>query len=138
MRFEWAQKAQLGFYVAFRIAFGLLFALHGAQKLFGWFGGINGAGAPAALVSLIGLAGVIELVGGLLVVLGLFTRLAALLNGVTMLVAYFYAHAANGLLPIVNGGEMALLYLFGFLVILGYGSGMVWSLDRQWFKKDYF
>ena len=91
----------------FRIVIGLLFALHGTGKVFGW---------PATKMGAIPTgtwpywyAGVIELVVGLLVLLGLFTRLAALLGSGTMAFAYFTEHQPNGLWPIQNGGELAAL-----------------------------
>ena len=100
-----------------RFAFGLLFAFHGAQKVFG----VLGRDQAGSL--LMWVAGGVELVGGLAIALGFFTSLAAFLCAGQMLVAYFYAHAGRGLLPIVNGGELALLYFFGFLLIATRGSG---------------
>ncbi|MFB3902998.1 MAG: DoxX family protein [Acidobacteriota bacterium] len=110
-------------YNVMRIALGLLFACHGAQKLFGWFGG-----QKATLASLMGMAGVIEFFGGLLIAVGLVTQIAAFICAGEMAVAYFMAHAANALLPIQNQGELALLYMFAFLYIMAHGGGL-WSID---------
>jgi putative oxidoreductase len=111
-----------------RVGAGLLFMEHGAQKLFGWMGGADGNGATVPLVSLFGLAGVLELVGGALIVLGLLTRPTAFLLAGQMVVAYAMAHLPRGGLPVQNQGELALLYalVFGFLV--GNGAGPI-SLD---------
>lgn len=105
----------------FRVVVGLLFALHGTAKLFGWPGPKSGA-VPFGTWPY-WWAGVIELVVGLLVALGLFTRIAALLGSGTMAFAYFYAHQSKGLLPIENGGELAVLYCFAFLLIAFAGGG---------------
>jgi putative oxidoreductase len=113
------------FYAVARILLGLLFIQHGLQKLFGMF-----SGNAASLFSLMGLAGVVEFFGGLLIVLGLFTRIAALVSAVQMLVAYFMAHASNGLFPIVNKGELALVYFAGFLIITAFGARK-WGLDNK-------
>lgn len=111
-------------YAVFRIVVGGLFAFHGAQKLFGAFGG------PAQhLMSQMGLAGIIEFVGGLLVATGLFTSIAAFIACGEMAVAYFTVHAHMGRWPIVNRGELAVLYCFSFLLIAARGAGML-SLDR--------
>jgi putative oxidoreductase len=111
-----------------RIAAGLLFLPHGAQKLFGALGGMGGSGAAAAFPDLMWFAGVIEFFGGLFVALGLFTRPAAFLCSGQMLVAYFKAHAPQGGLPIQNHGELALLYCFVFLFLAAWGAGP-WSVD---------
>ncbi|MCR5888896.1 DoxX family protein [Hymenobacter sp. J193] len=111
-------------YALLRIVVGLLFAFHGSQKLLGF----PGDKPPVELASMMGVAGIIELVGGLLVALGLFTRPAAFLSSGLMAVAYFMAHAPQGALPLVNQGEMAVLYCFVFLYIFFQGPGP-WSLD---------
>ena len=110
-------------YTLLRIASGLLFAAHGAQKLFGALGG-----RPAELVSQMGLAGVIEFIGGLMIALGLFTSPEAFLASGQMAVAYFQAHAPRGRWPIMNGGELAALFCFVFLYVAAAGSGK-WSID---------
>ena len=111
-------------YGVMRIVVGLLFACHGAQKLFGFFGGIGEEpGSTAPLISLMGLAGAIELVGGLLIAIGLLTSLAALIASGQMAAAYFMAHAPRGFWPIENDGELAVLYCFVFLYIAARGTG---------------
>ncbi len=117
-------------YALLRIVAGLLFAQHGAQKLFGALGG-----EAVELVSRAGLAGVIELVGGLLIAIGLFAGLAAFIASGEMAAAYFIAHAANALFPIQNRGELAVLYCFVFLYIAARGSG-TWSIDAARGKKS--
>jgi len=111
-----------------RIGAGVLFMQHGAQKLFGLFGGAGGTGAPVELLSQFGLAGVLEFFGGALIVAGLFTRPVAALLALQMVVAYVIAHVPQGVVPVQNGGELALLYALLFLLLVGTGSG-AWSLD---------
>jgi putative oxidoreductase len=110
-------------YAILRIVIGCLFACHGAQKLFGVLGGESEIHDPEGLV-----AGLVEFVGGALVALGLFTRVAALLASGEMAVAYFKAHAGRGLWPILNHGELAVLYCFVFLYIC-FRGGETWSID---------
>jgi putative oxidoreductase len=117
-------------YVLLRIIAGLLFACHGAQKLFGVFGGFGGkAGATASLFSLMGLAGVIEFGGGLLIAFGALTSYVAFLASGEMAFAYFMQHFPRGFWPIQNGGELAVLYCFLFLYIAAQGTG-VWGMRR--------
>lgn len=106
--------------------------MHGGQKLFGWFGGQS-----QPLASLMGVAGIVELVGGLAIALGFFARLAAFGSAIQMLVAYFKVHAPGGLIPLVNKGELALLYFAVFLVLMAYGSKK-WSLEQALLKKEVF
>jgi putative oxidoreductase len=111
-------------HAALRIITGLGFASHGAQKLFGAFGGVDGQGMKVALGSVFGLAGVLELVGGLLIVLGFFTRPVAFVLAGEMAVAYWWQHVPNGgIIPLVNRGEAAVLYCFIFLVFAFHGAG---------------
>ena len=127
------KKYQSGFYVVFRVFVGLLFFQHGAQKLFGWFG----AQGTANLFSLMGVAGVIEVFGGLAIALGLLTRLAALGGIIDVIGAYFIAHFPQGWIPIMNKGELALLYFAAFLILIVYGAGKL-SLERAILKKELF
>lgn len=118
-------------YATMRIGAGLLFVQHGLQKLFGMFGGFGGdPGATAPLVSQMGLAGVLELIGGAMIALGLFTRPVALVLTIEMLVAYVLAHLPQNPWPIQNGGELALLYALVFFFLFGHGAGPA-SMDRK-------
>lgn len=121
----WSPRA-LG---ALRIVAGYLFIAHGTTKLFQAPAIEMFANVP--LLSLAGAAGTIEVVTGALLILGLFTRPAAFLASGLMAFAYFIAHASQGnaLLPILNGGELAVLYSFLFLAISVVGGG-AWSLDN--------
>ena len=113
-------------YAAMRIIFGLLFLCHGLQKVFGLFGGVNGAAAP--LLSLLGIAGLIELVTGALIAVGFAAGTAAFIASGQMAVAYFAGHFPAGSWPIQNDGELPVLYCFVFLYMATRGSGM-WSVD---------
>jgi putative oxidoreductase len=109
-----------------RVMAALLFLQHGTAKLFGFphvamFDGVT-------LLSLLGVAGVLELVGSLLLAVGLFTRPVAFVLSGEMAVAYFLAHAPKGFFPILNGGELAVLYCFVFLLLAAAGPG-AWSVD---------
>jgi putative oxidoreductase len=115
-------------YAAMRIVVGLLFLCHGLQKVFGLFGGINGA--PAPLLSLFGIAGLIEVIAGALITIGFATVNAAFIASGQMAVAYFTAHFPVVFWPIQNGGEEAVLYCFVFLYLATHGSG-IWSIDWQ-------
>ncbi|RDC62139.1 DoxX family protein [Adhaeribacter pallidiroseus] len=112
------------FFALLRIVAGLMFAMHGTQKLFGW----PGDGTAMPLASMMGFAGVVELVGGLLIAFGLFTGLAAFIASGQMAAAFFIAHVPKGPNPLLNQGELALLYCFLFLYIAAHGAG-IWSLD---------
>ena len=111
---------------ALRIVAGLLFLTHGLVKLFGFPEGAQPG--PVPLASLMGVGAVIELVTGTLMVLGLFTRSAAFLASGQMAVAYWMFHAPGGFHPILNQGELAILYSFVFLYIAAAGPGAL-SLD---------
>ncbi|HEY0673993.1 MAG TPA: DoxX family protein [Longimicrobiales bacterium] len=113
-----------------RIVAGLLFMMHGGQKLLGWFGGPGGDGGTVELMSLMGLAGVLELVGGALLIIGLLTRPVAFILSGQMAVAYFMAHFPNGFWPIENRGEPAALFAFIFLYLAFNGAGP-WSVDAM-------
>jgi putative oxidoreductase len=110
-------------YTALRIVAGLLFLFHGLQKLFGLYGG-----TAVSLLSQRGVAGIIEAVGGTLVMVGLFTVPAAFICSGEMAVAYFQAHQPRAFWPIENRGELAALYCFLFLYIATRGAGAL-SLD---------
>lgn len=112
-----------------RIVTALLFMQHGAQKLFGLLTVQPGATPP--LLSMMGVAGVLEFFGGLLILLGLFTRPVAFLLSGEMAVAYFMAHAPQGFWPVLNRGELAALYSFVFLYLAVAGGGP-WSVDHLW------
>lgn len=111
-------------YVLLRVAAGLLFACHGAQKLFGMFGGHR---VPVA--STLGLAGGIELIGGVMIALGFLAATAAFVASAEMAYAYVTSHAPRGAWPIRNGGELALLYCALFLYIACRGAG-IWAIDK--------
>jgi putative oxidoreductase len=115
-------------YAVMRIIVGFLFACHGAQKLFGVFGGLGQPGVAAPLFSLMGLAGLIEFVGGLLILVGLLAGYVAFIASGQMAGAYFMGHFPKGLWPIENTGELAVFYCFVFLYIASRGAG-VWSID---------
>jgi putative oxidoreductase len=113
---------------ALRIVSGLIFLAHGTQKFLSFPAG-EMAGSGLGLAHLGAWAGLIEIVAGLLIFLGLFTRAAAFLASGTMAVAYFYAHAPQNFFPVNNGGDAAILYSFTFLLLVFAGPGR-WSLDN--------
>jgi putative oxidoreductase len=110
-------------YALLRIVAGLLFVSHGGQKIFGWFGG-----QPVPLGSLFGLAGIIEIILGLLITIGLLTSYAAFIASGEMAAAYFIGHFPKSFWPLENGGEPAVLFCFIFLFMAIHGSG-IWSVD---------
>lgn len=107
-----------------RVVSGFILACHGAQKYFGVLGGAVQIHSAKGLI-----AGTIELIGGTLIAMGLFTRIAAFLASGEMAVAYFWIHARRGFWPIVNKGELAVVLCFLFLYIAATGPGR-YSLDR--------
>jgi putative oxidoreductase len=114
-----------------RIVAGLLFFIHGTQKLFGFPGGPPGPGGAhgtVQLMSLYGLAGCIETFGGALICLGLFTQVAAFIGSGEMMVAYFKVHNPRSIFPILNRGEVVVLFCFVFLY-LAFAGGGPYSLD---------
>lgn len=117
-------------YATLRVIAGLMFAMHGSQKLFAWPGG----NAAVPLASQMGVAGVIELVGGLLIAFGFLTSYAAFIASGEMAAAYFKAHAPQGALPLLNRGELAVVYCFLFLYIASQGAGG-WSVDAMMQRK---
>ena len=118
-------------YALFRIMTGLLMLEHGCQKLLGWFGGIPEGMMPAAMLYFLGS---IELFGAALVAVGLFAAPAAFLLSGTMAFAFFIGHVlgdqnpTHTIIPLLNQGEVAVLYCFAFLLIAAKGSG-IWSVD---------
>ena len=112
-----------------RFFIGLLYATHGAQKLFGFPGAHPMTGKPLMLVG-----GIIEFFGGLLIAFGLLTRIAAVLAAGEMAFAYFTVHAPGGFWPILNKGELAVAYCFAFLFIAAHGGGR-YSLDHALFRR---
>lgn len=111
-------------YSVFRIVFGLMFLSHGLQKIFGMFGG-----QIPPLTSGLGIAGLLELVFGSLIMLGLFTKIAAFIASGEMAVAYFKAHQRMAFWPLENQGELAVLFCFAFLYTAARGAGP-WSVDE--------
>ena len=116
----------------FRVMAAFTFSLHGWQKLFGWFGGIGGQSVPVN--NMLGYAGLIESIGGPLLMLGLFTRPVAFLLSGEMAIGYFRTHAPRSFWPLLNGGEITVLYCFMFLWLSSQGAG-AWSLDRLLGRK---
>lgn len=110
-----------------RIVVAVIFMLHGTQKLFG-FPAPPQSGLPP-LLSLLGVGAVLELLGGLLILIGLFTRPVALLLAGEMAVAYWMFHAPRSLYPVLNGGDAAILYCFVFLLFVFTGPGAL-SADK--------
>ena len=113
-------------YALLRIMAGFLLLWHGAQKLFEY----PVASSHEMPVYIVYVAGPIELVGGVLVMIGLFTRYAAFLCAGFFAVAYWMAHGTKAFLPLLNGGELAVLYCFVFLCIATHGAG-IWSIDKK-------
>jgi putative oxidoreductase len=111
-----------------RIVAGLQFLEHGTQKFFS----IPPRTAPAApeLMSLLGVQGCLEVVGGILIILGLFTRPVAFILAGDMAVAYFMSHYPRNFFPVLNGGDAAILFCFVFLYLAAAGGG-IWSIDAQ-------
>jgi putative oxidoreductase len=113
---------------ALRIMSALLFLEHGLVKLFGFPAGA--APGPQPLLSFFGIAGLIEVAGGVLLLIGLFTRPVAFLMAGEMAVGYFMVHAPQSFFPAINGGDAAILFCFIFLYLSAAGPG-AWSLDEM-------
>jgi putative oxidoreductase len=121
-------------YALLRVVAGLMFLQAGGMKIFGWFGGMPPDGSTAELLSQIGIGGLLELVGGALVLLGLFTRCAAFVVSGEMAVAYWQFHfTPEAFWPIQNHGVPAVLYCFVFLYVAARGGGP-YSLDA-WIRR---
>jgi putative oxidoreductase len=127
---EFCAKWQAQFLSVLRIITGLLFLEHGTAKYLG-FPHLEKVPDP---ISMSGVSGMLELVGGALIVLGLFTRPVAFLLSGNMAVAYFYAHAPRAFFPMLNAGEAAILFCFVFLYIFFAGPGP-WSIDAMMKRK---
>lgn len=117
---------------ALRVVAGLAYFSHGAQKLFGWFGGVGPDGGAAELMSRYGAAGVIEVVAGACIAIGLGTRLLAFIASGEMAVAYFWMHvgSSGSLWWWQNGGEVVMLFSFIFLLYAAWGAGP-YSIDAR-------
>ena len=115
-------------HAALRIVSGFLFFQHGYPKLFGRLPGSGEGEAAREFLSIFWVSGFLEVVGGLLIMIGLFTRPAAFLVAGEMAVAYFWRHLPQGFWPGSNRGELAALYCFVFLYLAAAGAG-IWSLD---------
>jgi putative oxidoreductase len=126
---RWLARFSELFYCLMRIVAGALFACHGAQKVLGSFGGHADLSNPKLLVG-----GIIELLGGGLIAIGLQTGIAAFIASGEMAVAYLTVHAPHGFWPILNKGELAMLYCFVFLFMASRGSGAL-SVDGVLGKK---
>jgi putative oxidoreductase len=120
---NWLGPHRSSIYVLLRVVAGLAFAQHGAQKLFGLLGG-----TAQPLMSQMGMAGIIEFVGGIMIAIGLFASPVAFLASGEMAWAFFQQHFPRGFWPIQNGGELAVLYCFIWLFVAATGSGK-WSVD---------
>jgi len=112
------------FYFAFRVIVGLVFILHGWMKVSAIMGG------KIELMSLMGLAAVIETVGGVFIVIGLLVQWVALIAAIEMIVAYFMSHASQAWSPLVNKGEPAVLFFAAFLVLAAFGARK-WACDKR-------
>lgn len=121
---RWLGRYSAYIYALLRMVAGFLFLQHGLQKLFGY----PGTQPAVDVMTQVGLAGVIELIGGTLIAIGLFTSPVAFIASGEMAVAYFQMHAPRGFWPVMNGGELAALYSFLFLYFAAVGSGK-WSVD---------
>ncbi len=127
MMSAYKQRAETISYFLLRVVSGLMFFQAGATKLFGWYGGMPG-GKTAPLLSQVGIGGVLEVFGGILIMLGLGTGPVAFILSGEMAVAYWQFHAPNGAWPVLNHGVSAVLFCFVFLYVAFHGGGE-WSLD---------
>jgi putative oxidoreductase len=123
-------KYETQIYATLRVVAGFLFLWHGSQKFFNF--PLSGHAIPMNTEIIIG--GTVELLGGLLIMLGLFTRWAAFITSGEMAYAYWTVHVFKGALPLINGGELAMLYCFLFLFISAKGSG-IFSIDQLLEKR---
>ena len=126
---NWLSRHAERIFVVFRFVAGILYACHGAQKLFGAFGSPAMTSNPMMLA-----AGIIEFVGGILIAVGFLTVWAAFIASGQMAAAYFMVHAKGGFWPILNKGELAVVYCFAFLYIAARGAGP-YSVDAMLRRK---
>ena len=117
-------------YALLRVVAGAMFAMHGSQKLFG----VPGNKPSVPIGSLLGVAGIVEFVAGVMIAIGLLASFAAFVACGEMAFAFFHAHFPQGFLPIMNGGELAVVYCFLFLYIASHGSGMC-AVDSIFLRK---
>jgi len=118
-----------------RIVTGLIFFEHGLQKIAGFPPYPAGASGPSLLSTMSGFGGLFEFVGGILLVLGLFTRPVAFILSGEMAVAYWWVHGPRNFFPVLNAGDAAILYCFVFLYMFFAGGGP-WSVDALWRKSE--
>lgn len=121
-------------YFLLRVVSGFLFLQAGGLILFGWYGGMPGEPSPPPLMSQTGIGGILEFFGGILIMLGLFTRPVAFILSGMMAVAYWQFHAPQGGWPVQNQGMPAVLFCFIFLYLAAQGGGE-WSLDALLRRK---
>lgn len=132
MSAKWSAHAPY-FLAILRIMTAAMFTFIGTIKLFAFPVSMIAAGGTVELLSLLGAAGILEFLGGALLLLGLFTRPVAFILAGEMAVAYFLGHFSNGFWPMLNGGQPAILYCFIFLYLSAAGAG-AWSLDSKFCK----
>jgi putative oxidoreductase len=132
MEFTWLSRWQPQLLALLRIVVGLLFLEHATQKFFAFPAPFP---MPGPLPPMLVAAGAIELVAGILITIGLFTRLVAFIAAGEMAVAYFIGHFPQGFWPVVNKGEAAILYCFIFLYLAAAGAG-AWSIDGARSRKE--
>ncbi len=129
------ERAKQVTYVLLRVVAGLMFFQAGTTKMFGWFGGVpNMPGGIPPLMSQMGIGGMLEVFGGLAILLGFFTQPVAFILCGEMAVAYFQFHQPNGVWPVQNQGMPAVLFCFIFLYMAAQGGGD-WSLDKLLRRK---
>jgi putative oxidoreductase len=126
---KFLERNQDYFFFVFRVVVGLMFLLHGWMKVPGIMDGTFGLG------SLMFYAGIIEVIGGLFIIVGLFTRTVSTIAAVEMVFAYFMAHAGSGLSPLANKGEPAVLLFASFLILMSHGARK-WSVDNLMHNRD--
>ncbi|WP_373777382.1 DoxX family protein [Glaesserella sp.] len=130
------EKFRCGAFLLVRVVVGYMFLLHGTSKFFEFPVSMTGGNGSVELVSIYGFAAILEIAGGILLMLGLLTRPVAFLLSGQMAYAYFFVHGAQGniLQPMLNGGELAALYSVVFLLFVFVGAGK-FSLDQKIFGK---